>query len=74
MDYMLNIKVPFSAMDDIAAREKTKEIYNYAGIITGNLPDGTVTKLQRLEQGKAPTGISLEVIPEQPVQPNVVVA
>lgn len=49
-DYILNIKIPFKAIDDIAARE-------YANKIKVN--EKAVAKLQRVYKDKPPVGIAL---------------
>jgi sulfur transfer complex TusBCD TusB component (DsrH family) len=55
-DYLLTIRIPFKAMDDVMAREKAKEITKVS-IPTISVP--VVVKLQRQEQGKPPEGVKL---------------
>lgn len=63
-DYVLNIKIPFKAMDDVKARETANSIIDSSTIADGftlieRYKDGCVVKLQRVYSDKAPAGISL---------------
>lgn len=55
MDYQLMIKIPFSEMDDIAARFKAKDIIEKIQVDIIKK-----VKLQRLEGNKEPIGIVLD--------------
>jgi len=63
MDYFLTIRIPFSVIDDPEARLKANSIlqdFRTAGLL-GLEDDGDVSeKLQRIEPGKPPIGISLK--------------
>ena len=52
--YLLVIKVPLEAIDNIQARQMAK---GYLDTMT--LPEGATTKLQRLEARKEPVGVPL---------------
>ena len=58
-EYLLTIRIKFSALDDIVAREKAAEIINESDLIpiksTG--PDRSVYKLQQIFPDKQPMGI-----------------
>jgi len=52
--YLLVIKVPLEAIDNIQARQMAKGYLN-----TMTLPEGSTTKLQRLESRIEPVGVPL---------------
>jgi hypothetical protein len=54
-EYQLTVRVSFSAMDDIEARQKAQDLLK--GM---TLPEGTVKKLQWVQAGKQPEGVRLE--------------
>lgn len=56
MKYQLIIKVPFEAMDDIAARQKAKQ---YAKEVKAIAPDAD-EKLQEVYSDKPPRGINIK--------------
>ena len=55
-DYLLTIRIPVQAMDDPEARDRALALLKQMQV-----PDGTQAsmKLQKLETGKAPTGVAL---------------
>jgi len=57
-DYLLTIRVPFKAGDDVLAREKARELAQ-AMLPAITQPD-VVIKLQRQVEGKPPQGIDLK--------------
>jgi hypothetical protein len=63
MDYLLTIRIPIRAVvDDPDARLKANSIlqdFRTAGLLGLEDTGGVSEKLQRLETGKPPTGISL---------------
>lgn len=52
--YQLVLRLNFEAMDDIEAKQKAREYLKNSG-----LSERTVQKLQRLNEGKPPQGVSL---------------
>lgn len=52
MKYQLTVRVPFEAIDNLAARQETLELLK-----TMNLPTQAVLKLQMLEANKPPVGV-----------------
>jgi hypothetical protein len=58
MQYQLTIRVPFEAMDHLAARQVTQDLLS-----TLKLPLQAVLKLQQLEPNKPPVGVSLTTAP-----------
>ena len=62
-DYLLTIRIPIKAMDDPEARAKANLILADAEPLMKNDKDqidpGVFAKLQKLETGKAPTGVAL---------------
>jgi hypothetical protein len=54
-EYQLTVRVSFSALDDIEARQKSQELLKGMTV-----PEGTVKKLQRVQAGKQPEGVRLE--------------
>ena len=54
-EYQLTVRVSFSAIDDIEARQKSQELLKGMTV-----PEGTVKKLQRVQAGKQPEGVRLE--------------
>jgi len=62
-DYLLTIRIPIRAMDDPEARAKANLILADAEPLMKNdkeqIDPGVVAKLQKLEAGKAPTGVAL---------------
>lgn len=58
-DYVLNIKIPFRAMDDAQARATAKSINDSMTVADGFSLLEYTTKLQRVYSDKPPAGISL---------------
>jgi len=54
-NYQLIIRIPITARDDPDARQKAKCILDNANIMNAKI----VSKLQRLENRKPPTGVQL---------------
>lgn len=52
--YQLVLRLSFEALDDIEAKQKAREYLKNSG-----LSEKTVQKLQRLNEGKPPEGVSL---------------
>lgn len=55
--YLLTIRIPFESGDDPDARKRAQDFLRYD--VEVNVPEATI-KLQRLEEGKVPTGIVLD--------------
>jgi hypothetical protein len=58
-DYLLTIRIPVKAIDDLDARVHAKSIlgdFRTSGLLG---LDGASEKLQRLDPGKPPVGIAL---------------
>lgn len=49
-EYQLVIRIPYNALDDMQARQMAREMMKVTTV-----PDETVVKLQRLEDGKEPS-------------------
>ena len=60
-EYLLTIRIKFSALDDIVAREKAIEIINESDIMSIKLadPNRPVYKLQQVFPDKQPIGIDV---------------
>jgi hypothetical protein len=57
MDYQLVIRISFTAIDDMDARLKARDLVSNSDIcFEGDLPD---YKLQRVYKGKPPEGVSM---------------
>ena len=55
MDYQLVVRIPYSAVDDVQARDWAEnKLSGFKG-----LPESTVIKVQRLIQGQKPMGVKL---------------
>jgi hypothetical protein len=55
MDYQVILKIPFSAMDDVEARDKAKDIVANPVIYK----EQTEIKFQKVYKDKAPEGVKL---------------
>jgi hypothetical protein len=58
MEYLYTIRIPFKAMDDLEARNKTKELEREIIDVLPE-PKGMSSKLQEVFTDKPPRGISL---------------
>jgi hypothetical protein len=59
MSYLLTIRIPFNAMDDLAARQKAQEyILDYVAGIDKDVP-GNELKLQETYPDKPPRNIKI---------------
>jgi hypothetical protein len=55
MDYQVILKIPFSAMDDVEARDKAKDIVANPVLYK----EQTGVKFQKVHKDRAPEGIKL---------------
>jgi hypothetical protein len=61
MDYQLSIRIPFTAMDDVAARDLASQVLaNGNNVLVDWIRDPkTVVKLQRVTANTTPVGVPL---------------